>query len=173
MVANICPMKPSGVQLASAMLPPGRQTRTSSSALRRWCGANITPIAESTWSNSLSSNGSDSASACRHARSRPSASARSPAGLEQLGREVARDDVGTGAGRDHGRAPRPGSHVQDAPAGTDGGCLDHGLPERGDQVGGDRGIVAERPHRPVTRLQLAVCSRVERVGALAHLDPFP
>jgi len=33
-VANICPMKPSGVQLISPIVPPGRQTRTNSSAAR-------------------------------------------------------------------------------------------------------------------------------------------
>src|SRR3712207_8928466 len=32
-VANIWPMKPSGVQLMSPMRPPGRATRTSSSAV--------------------------------------------------------------------------------------------------------------------------------------------
>lgn len=32
-VANIWPMKPSGVQLSRPIVPPGRQTRTSSSAL--------------------------------------------------------------------------------------------------------------------------------------------
>ena len=36
-------MKPSGVQLASAIVPPGRVTRTSSAAARRWSGANIEP----------------------------------------------------------------------------------------------------------------------------------
>ena len=33
MTANISPMKPSGVQLSRPMVPPGRHTRTSSSAL--------------------------------------------------------------------------------------------------------------------------------------------
>ncbi|KAG0919231.1 hypothetical protein G6F32_016267 [Rhizopus arrhizus] len=32
MVLKIWPMKPSGVQLAMPILPPGRQTRTSSAA---------------------------------------------------------------------------------------------------------------------------------------------
>ena len=55
MVANICPMKPSGVQLSTPIVPPGRQTRTSSSAACWWCGANITPMQDITTSNSASS----------------------------------------------------------------------------------------------------------------------
>jgi hypothetical protein len=55
MVANICPMNPSGVQLSSPMRPSGRHTRTSSSAAAWWCGANIAPRQEITASKELSS----------------------------------------------------------------------------------------------------------------------
>ena len=52
MVANICPMKPSGVQLSSPIVPArAGTTRTSSSAPAWWCGANITPTQEMTASN--------------------------------------------------------------------------------------------------------------------------
>ena len=54
MVANICPMKPSGVQLSRPMVPPGRQTRTSSSAPAWWCGANMTPTQDRTVSKDAS-----------------------------------------------------------------------------------------------------------------------
>ena len=44
-------MKPSGVQLASAIVPPGPHTRSSSAAARQWSGANIVPKTEVTASN--------------------------------------------------------------------------------------------------------------------------
>ena len=74
-VANIWPTKPSGVQLISPMTPPGRQTRTNSSAASWWCGANITPTQETTASNSSLPNGSASALAVRQVRLTPRASA--------------------------------------------------------------------------------------------------
>jgi hypothetical protein len=64
-VASIRPKNPSGVQLITPIVPPGRQTRTSSSAARCWSGANCTPIAEITASNSPSPNGSACALASR------------------------------------------------------------------------------------------------------------
>ena len=39
-----------GLKLASAIVPPGRQTRSSSRAAARWSGANITPNADVTTS---------------------------------------------------------------------------------------------------------------------------
>ena len=42
-VLNIWPMNPSLVQLAIAILPPERQTRSSSAATRSGRGANIAP----------------------------------------------------------------------------------------------------------------------------------
>ena len=56
-VRNSAPSMPSGVQLRRPIVPPGRQTRTSSSAASWWCGANITPIADMTTSKDSSSNG--------------------------------------------------------------------------------------------------------------------
>ena len=50
MVLNSWPMKPSGVQLARPILPPGLQTRISSAAARSWSGVNITPKVETTTS---------------------------------------------------------------------------------------------------------------------------
>ncbi len=76
MVRNSAPIIPSGVQLNSPIVPPGRQTRTSSSATSWWWGANIAPIEDMTTSNDPSSNGRLSASASTHSRVSPSASAR-------------------------------------------------------------------------------------------------
>ena len=74
-MANICPMNPAGVQLISPIRPPGRQTRTSSSAVAWWNGANIAPTTEITASNDASPYGSASASPTSHARSTPAAAA--------------------------------------------------------------------------------------------------
>src|SRR5437763_792894 len=80
MVRNRPPMKPSGVQLIMAMVPPGRHTRRISSAVCWWCGANMAPTTERTTSNSPSRNGSASTSASTHSRRTPAAvAARSPA----------------------------------------------------------------------------------------------
>ena len=43
MTLNISPMKPSGVHDARPTVPPGRVTRTISSAVCWWSGANIVP----------------------------------------------------------------------------------------------------------------------------------
>ena len=69
-------------------MPPGRQTRASSSAAAWWCGANITPIEDITMSKDSSSNGRFSASAVTQSSSTPASCARARAGLQQLGREV-------------------------------------------------------------------------------------
>ena len=70
-------MNPCGVQLASAIVPPGRHTRTSSPAARSWSGANITPTTEITASKDASSNGSASASPSTKRTGSCSAAARS------------------------------------------------------------------------------------------------
>jgi hypothetical protein len=57
---------PSGVQLSSPILPPGRHTRTSTSAAAWWYGANITPIEDITTSKDSDSNGRCSASPVTH-----------------------------------------------------------------------------------------------------------
>ena len=48
------PVKPSGVQLASPILPPGLQTLSSSPAACSWFGQNITPMVETTTSKEAS-----------------------------------------------------------------------------------------------------------------------
>ena len=73
------PTKPSGVQLANAIVPPPRQTRTISAAVRRWSGANIAPTTEMTASNARSGKGSAWASPSTVSTPRPSAAARARA----------------------------------------------------------------------------------------------
>ena len=58
------------------MVPPGRHTLTSSSAVAWWSGANIAPIADITTSYDASANGSAIASAVRHSMSSPRSRAR-------------------------------------------------------------------------------------------------
>ena len=69
-------MKPSGVQLASAIVPPPRQTRIISAAVRRWSGANIAPSTETTASKARSGKGSAWASPSTVSTASPSAAAR-------------------------------------------------------------------------------------------------
>ena len=53
-VLNIWPLPPSGVHAATAIVPPGRATRTSSAAATSCRGANIVPKVDSTRSNESS-----------------------------------------------------------------------------------------------------------------------
>ena len=62
---NIRASPPVGVQLASAIWPPGRVTRASSAAAAWWSGANITPQVDETASKLASSNSSCSQSPTR------------------------------------------------------------------------------------------------------------
>ena len=68
-------MVPSGVHAISPSVPPGRHTRTSSSAVCWWSGANIAPMLDTTTSNSPFAHGRASASASAHSSSAPAASA--------------------------------------------------------------------------------------------------
>ena len=148
MVANIRPMKPSGVQLSRPIRPPGRTTRTSSSAASWWRGANITPTHEIAASNSPSSYGS----ACGVVGA--------PVQVEALGlggaarpmsssarRDVGGDDVGAGAGGGQRGVAGAGRDVEDVLAGADAGSLDEPGSERGDDLGGHGVVVAESPER--------------------------
>ena len=51
---NIWPLPPSGVQAATAIVPPERVTRTTSAAATSWRGANIAPNVDSTLSKESS-----------------------------------------------------------------------------------------------------------------------
>ena len=62
--------KPSGVKFSIPILPPGRHTRSISSATAWWSGAKIAPKEEVTTSNSPSPKGSASASASTHSSER-------------------------------------------------------------------------------------------------------
>ena len=69
-------MNPSGVHEANPTVPPARVTRTISSAVRWWSGANMLPKTDSVASNASSGIGSLAASPSRNSTSSPSAKAR-------------------------------------------------------------------------------------------------
>ena len=112
-VRNSAPIMPSGVQLSSPIVPPGRQTRTSSSATSWWWGANIAPIDDMTTSNDSSSNGRFSASASTHSSVDALGLGAAAAGLEQLGRQVAGGDVRAGLRRRDRGVAGAGGDVED------------------------------------------------------------
>ena len=145
-VRKSSPMNPSGVQLASAIVPPGLQTRSSSAAACAWSGANIEPNTEVTASKEPSGNGSDSASPSSNSTERPSASAAASAALEER-RDVVDADRGAAVPRcgDRGVAAA-GGDVEHAPAGLEVGGVAEVLGHEHDP-GGHDGEVAARPGR--------------------------
>ena len=70
------PASPVVSQVVKPTLPPGLQTRSSSCAAWRWCGANMWPNVESTRSKLASANGSASASPTTHSTSTSASAAR-------------------------------------------------------------------------------------------------
>ena len=162
---------PSGVQLSRPIVPPGRQTRTSSSAAAWWCGANITPIEEMTTSNAPSSNGRCSASASTQLERDARALGAVPAGLEQLGREVARGHARAALRGGDRRVAGAGGDVEDVHAGADPAGLDEPRAEREQERLDHRWVVAGRPHRAVAGLQVRVGRWRLRAGVGRHLVP--
>ena len=159
-VRNSAPIMPSGVQLSSPIVPPGRQTRTISSADSWWCGANITPIEDITTSNDSSSNGRFSASASTQSSSRPTACARARPASSSSGVEIAGGDVRAGLGGGERCVARARGDVEHLHARADPGRLDEPGPEWQQERLDHGRVVAGCPHRAVARLELGVgCGR--------------
>ena len=109
----------------------------------------MAPIEDITTSKDSSSNGRFSASASTQSSSTPSDCARGAAGVEQLGREVARRDLRAAlSGHDRGVAG-PGGHVEDAHALADPGRVDEPRAQRKQERLDHRRVVARRPHLAV------------------------
>ena len=156
MVANIWPMKPSGVQLTRPIRPPGRTTRTSSSALAWWCGANMMPTHESADVELAVVERQRLGVGLLPGELDVRRLGVPAARLEQLGGQVGGDDGAAGQrGRDRGVAGA-GGDVEDPLARLDPAGVGDGLAEVGDEVDGDVVVVAERPHRAVLGLDLGV-----------------
>src|SRR3954469_3637755 len=174
-------MKPSGVQLIMAMVPPGRQTRSISSAVCWWCGANMAPTTERTTSNSPSRNGSASTSASTHSTRTPAACAPPQARAagrrgalarrEELRGQVGGDDGGARPGGGDRRVARARRDVEHRAGARDAGRVDDDRAELRDELGGHAGVVTPRPHRPVLVLQ----GSIRRIGPVhtgaGHVRP--
>ena len=159
------PMKPSAVQLATPMRPPGRQTRTSSAAARSWSAVNMTPIAETTKSNDSSSNGSASASATSKSMLQVLGRGAAPGGLDELLDVVDAGDVAEGAGGLDGDVAGPGRDVQDRAAGTQPDAVAQPLGER-DGDPGDLAVVAVAPD--LVLLGLELLEGADGLGGVGH-----
>ena len=146
-------MKPVGVQLATAIRPPGRATRTSSDAARAWSAVNITPMAETTTSNDASGKGRSSASPTTKSTSSTSAVARRRAMSTQLGHVVDARGARTAARGSEGGVTGAGGHVEDPLARPDVGPGDQRLGDR-DRDGGDAVVVAAAPDPLLGGLEL-------------------
>ncbi len=166
-VPNIAPMKPSGVQLASAIVPPGRVTRTSSAAARRWSGANIEPKTDTAASNDPSANGISSASPWQEVDADPLGRGALAAALEERGHVVDAGHVAAEAGGGDRRVAAPAGHVEHGRAGVQVRRVAQALGD-GDDQGRDLGEVAARPGRLLAGLD--GCR--SRVGAVV-MAPFP
>ena len=151
MVLNTWPMKPSGVQLAMAMTPPGRHTRSSSSAARWWSAVNMDAERRG--------DGVEAGVAVRQglgvALVEPDRVALGGGALarvhQQRGHVVDADDVAPAPGGGDGGAAVAGGDVEHLPAGPQLGrlaeLLAHDL-----QGGADGGVVAGRPGALLTGL---------------------
>ena len=158
-------MNPSGVQLIIPMVPPGRHTRTSSSAVA-WCrGANIAPTQDSTTSNPSAGKGSASTSASTHSSSTPAAAACLRPTSNSSGVRSEAIDARTQPARGDGGVAGAGADVEHPLAGRDRARRRELRPERRDQLGGHGRVVAGRPHGAVAGLELPVGrDLVDRAG---------
>ena len=140
------PMKPSGVQLARPIFPPGRQTRISSAAARSWSGVNMTPKVETTtsklasWKGALPRRPRGTRSSARRPR-------RGAGAVEQGRNVVGRRHVAPTARRRQRGVAVAGSDVQHRLPGADVEGLAQVFADDL-QGGADDGIVAGRP-RPL------------------------
>ena len=151
-VLNNWPMKPSGVQLARPILPPERQTRSSSAAALSWFGVNITPKVETTTSKLAIGERQRLGVGLLEFDRQPSASARARAALEQRRHVVGRGDVAPAArGGERGVAVA-GGDVEHGLAGTQVERLAKRLADDL-QRGADDGVVAGRPGGLLAGLQ--------------------
>ena len=150
-VRNSWPMKPSGVQLARAMVPPGRQARSSSSAAFWWSGANI--------DTEHRHHGVELAVAARQGLRvavgerdlQPLGGSALPASLEQGRHVVDADDRAAEPGGGQRRVPAAGGDVQHPPAGAQVGRVDELLGDP-DDAGGHRVVVTAGPGQLLTLL---------------------
>ena len=151
-VLNSWPMKPSGVQLARPMRPPGRHTRAISAADFAWSGANITPKVDSTASKLASANGSASASATWNVHVEPLGARALGAALEQRRHVVGRRHLAAAARRGERRVAVAGGDVEHALVAAQVAGFGERLADDL-QRGADDGVVAAGPGQLLAGLE--------------------
>ena len=169
-------IKPSGVKLSIPIVPPGRHTRSSSSATAAWSGAKIAPNEEVTTSNSLSCERERLGVGLDPFELDPVRLGFAAARFEVLGRQVRGHYLGPGLGGADRSVARPGGDVEHALPRGDPARPDQHLPELPDGLLREPVVVAEGPGGPRGGLQLAV--RLDRHGhvgflVVRHLAPPP
>ena len=150
-VRKSSPMNPSGVQLARAIVPPGRQTRRSSAAACAWSGANIDPNTDVTASERRVRERQGFGVAFEQLDGEALGLRPEAAALEQRRDVVDADGRAAVAGRGDRGVAAAGGDVEDAPAGLEVGGVAEVLGDEHDP-GGDDGEVAARPGRLLARL---------------------
>ena len=160
-------MKPSGVQLTRPMVPPGRQTRTSSAAARSLVGGEHDAQGGKDGVEGGVGEGQGLGVALGEGDLQPLGRRPFPAALQQLGDVVDAGDLGAVAGRGQGGVAAAGGHVQDAVAGPQAGRLGQVL-GHGHDPGGHGGVVAAGPHLLLARLDRGQV-RLGGLGGGAHV----
>nr|WP_303629807.1 hypothetical protein [Actinomadura madurae] len=152
-MANIRPMKPSGVQLSRPIVPPG--PADAHQLVRRGLVVRGEHDAHA---------GQDGVELVLRERQglgvglpppqrRAAACRRVPSGVQQFRRQVARDHVGARERGGDGGVPGARRDVQHPLAGADPGGLDQNAAQVRDDLRGQLRIVPQRPHPPVRGLQ--------------------
>ena len=118
MVLNSWPMKPSGVQLARPILPPGLHTRTSSAAALSWSGVNMTPKVETTASKLRVGERQRFGIGLAKLDREPLGRRPLAAAFEQSGHVVRRDDLAPAPRRRQRDIAVAGRHVEDLLSGA-------------------------------------------------------
>ncbi len=113
MILKIWPTKPSGVQQARPILPPGRQTRASSRAAWGWSGANITPKVETTTSKDASAKGKRFGVGLLEVDLPALGRGAQAAAFEQRGNVVGAGDASTATGGGEGDVPVARGDIED------------------------------------------------------------
>ena len=135
-------------------MPPFRQTRTSSSATSWWWGANIAPIDDMTTSKDSIVERQVLGVRLNPLELHPGGLGPASAGVEHLGRQIARRDARSGLGCGDRGVARAGGDVEHSHPGTNAARLDEPWPERQKKRLDHGRVVARRPHLAVARLEL-------------------
>ena len=155
MVLKTWPMKPSGVQFAMAMVPPGpADAQHLGRGAWSWSAVNMTPKVESTTSKLASGKLRASASSTRKSIACRSAAARARPRSSERGHVVGGGDLAEAAGGGEGGVAVAGGDVEHLRAGAQVDGLAEPLADDLER-GADDGVVARGPGRLLLRLQRA------------------